>query len=92
MVDFEGQCAEEYSDGSRAVGSLVTAAATRSESLLFGQYATVMDAEEVGVMLVWKGADSAALDSQGAITRISQLRYVRGLRRNYRRWPKGHGG
>ena len=50
VVDFEEQCAE-CSDGSRAVGahgSLVTAAATRSESLFFGRYATVMDVEGRG--------------------------------------------
>ena len=68
VVDFEEKCAVEYSDGNRAVGvrgSLVTAAATRPESLLFGRYATVMDGEEAGVMLAWKGADSVALESQG---------------------------
>jgi len=54
----------------------VTSAATKSESLFFGRYATVMDAEEAGAMLAWKGADSVALDSQDAITRVSQLGYV----------------
>ena len=101
VVDLEGQCAEEYSDGSRAVGSLVTAAATRSESLFFGQYATVVDAEEAGVMLAWKGADSVALDSQGEITRnqpggirASEVVELQALARRPWKlmWVKGHSG
>jgi len=98
VVVFEEKCAEEYSDGSRAVGSLVTAAATRPESLFFGRYVAVMGAEEARVMLAWKGV---ALDSQGA---VSQLGYVRArswigeelqaLARRPRKlmWVKGHSG
>ena len=73
MVEFD---AEEYSDGSRAVGAhgetMVTA---RSEGLFHERYATVMGAEEAGVWLAWKGANSVALDSQGVVTRISCRNY-----------------
>jgi len=73
VVEFD---AEGYSDGSRAVGAhgetMVTA---RSEGLFLERYATVMGAVEAGVWLAWKGANSVALDSQGAITRISCRNY-----------------
>jgi len=82
----------------------VTAAATRFEILFLGQYVAVMDTREARVMLAWKGADPVALDSQGAITRISQLGYVgarsrieeelQALARRPRKlmWVKGHSG
>jgi len=67
---------EEWSDGSRIDGR--AAGATRGEGLYLGEWATVTDAEEAGVMLAWEAGKSVvALDSQGALQRIANLRYTR---------------
>ena len=34
------------------------------------------DAEEVGVLLAWENSDVVALDSQGVIQRITNLKYT----------------
>lgn len=63
---------QEFSDGSRRDGA--AAAANRREATYFGKYATVMDAELLGICLCWeKGQKTVALDSQGAIARAIQL-------------------
>ena len=41
-----------------------------------GEWATVADAEEVGVLLAWENRDKVALGSQGVIQRIWNLQYV----------------
>jgi len=64
---------EEWSDGSRMEGR--AAGASRREGLYLGEWATVADAEEVGVMLSWENSDVVALDSQGVIQRIANLQY-----------------
>jgi len=51
--------------GSRIDGR--AAEATGGEGLYLGEWATVTDAEEVGVMLAWEGNSVVALDSQGVI-------------------------
>jgi len=80
-VEFDSSRVEGFSDGGRAEGrrpgTMLTAATTRLRWLYLGQYATVMDAEEAGIMLAWETADRVALDSQGAIARVTQLRYSR---------------
>jgi len=64
---------EEWSDGSRANGR--AAGATRTRGLYLGEWATVADAEGVGVLLAWEDYDRVALDSQGVVQRIWNLRY-----------------
>jgi len=64
---------EEWSDGSMIEGR--AAGANRSEGLYLGEWATVADAEEVGVMLSWERYDVVALDSQGVIQRIANLQH-----------------
>jgi len=64
---------EEWSDGSRIGGR--AAGANREEGLYLGEWATVADAEEVGVMLSWEHSNVVALDSQGVIQRIENLRH-----------------
>ena len=64
---------EEWSDGSRMVGR--AAGANRREGLYLGEWATVADAEEAGVMLSWESCDVVALDSQGVIQRIVNLQH-----------------
>ena len=56
---------EEWTDGSRAGEK--PAGATRTSG---GEWATVADAEEVGVMLAWDVYDKVAVDSRGVIQRI----------------------
>jgi len=66
-------------------GTVVTATATRTRGLYLGRYATVMDA----VMLAWEGgANTVALDRQGAITRTARLEHT-GSRKRYRRCQNG---
>ena len=45
----------EWSDGSRAGGR--AAGATRTKGLYLGEWATVADAEEAGVLLAWEEHD-----------------------------------
>jgi len=66
---------EEWSDGSRIDGR--AAGATRRKGCYLGEWATVADAEETGVLLAWEDCDVVALDSQGVIQRIQNLRYTR---------------
>ena len=105
---LKGHRVEEYSDGSRAAGAhgdMVTAAATRTEGMFLGRYATVMDAEEAGMMMAWKTADCVALDRKGCIARICSLSFTQarswieeeiqrrqaGSRKEIM-WVKGHSG
>jgi len=94
---------EEWSDGSRIEGR--AAGANRREGLYLGEWATVADAEEVGVMLSWEHSNIVALDSQGVIQRIANLRHreprswieeklVRQMQEHPRTlmWVKGHAG
>ena len=95
---------EEWSDGSRREGN--AAGATRSRGKYIGGWATVADAEEMGVLIAWEdGNKTVALDSQGVITRIANLRYenprswieeelVKKMQEQPRTlmWVKGHNG
>ena len=65
---------EEWTDGSRIDG--IAAGATRTEGIYLGEWATVADAEEAGVMKAWEECEVVALDSQGVIQRISNLKYA----------------
>ena len=65
---------EEWSDGCRMDGK--AAAATEKRGMYLGEWATVADAEELGVLLAWEESDVVALDSQGVIQRIDSLRYA----------------
>lgn len=58
----------EFSDRSRRDGH--TAAATTRQSWHLGTRETVMDAEILGIVMGWKGAEKVATDSQGAIGSI----------------------
>jgi len=49
------------------------AGAARTRGLYLGEWATVADAEEVGVLLAWENYDRVALDSQWVIQRIWNL-------------------
>ena len=66
---------EEWTDGSRMDGR--AAGATRKRGWYLGEWATVADAEKIGVLLGWEDNDVVALDSQGVIQRICNLRYAR---------------
>ena len=62
----------EYSDGSRIDGA--AAGATTTEAEYLGRYATVMDAEMLGIALSLEAHNfTVALDSQGAMTGVVQL-------------------
>ena len=63
---------EEWTDGSRMDDR--AAGATREKGLYLGEWATVADAEEAGVWLAWDKCDVVALDSQGVIQRLLNLR------------------
>jgi len=65
---------EEWMDGSRADGR--AAGAMRTRGLYLGEWATVTDAEETGLLLAWENCDRVALDSQGVIQRIWSLQYA----------------
>lgn len=73
VEELEETRVEEWSDGSRADGR--AAGATRKKGLYLGEWATVTDAEEVGVLLGWENSNVVALDSQGVIQRIANLQY-----------------
>jgi len=75
IADLDEERVEEWTDGSRMEGR--AAGATRTEGLYLGEWATVADAEEVGVMLAWENHSVVALDSQGVIQRIQNLQYTR---------------
>jgi len=103
VEELEEERVEEWSDGSRMEGK--AAGANRREGLYLGEWATVADAEEVGVMLSWEHSDVVALDSQGVIRRIANLRHeeprswieeilVRQMQARPRTlmWVKGHAG
>ena len=60
-------------DRSRADGR--AAGATRTRGLYLGEWATVADAEEVGVLLAWEDCDRVVLDSQGVIQKMWNLQY-----------------
>jgi len=64
---------EEWTHGSRMEGK--AAGATREKGLYLGEWATVADADEVGVLLGWEDKNVVALDSQGVIQRIQNLQY-----------------
>ena len=81
------------------------ASATRARGLYLGEWATVADAEEVGVLLAWEDCGRVVLDSQGVIQKIWSLQYVQPrswieealvgqMRRRPRTlmWVKGHQG
>jgi len=65
VEELSEEILEEWSDGSRIDGR--AAGATRGQGLYLGEWATVTDAEETGVMLAWEGSSIVALDSQGVI-------------------------
>ena len=65
---------EEWTDGSRIDG--IAAGATRTKGVYLGEWATVADAEEARVMKAWERCGVVALDSQGVIQRISNLKYA----------------
>ena len=63
---------QEYSDGSRREGG--AAGANRTHAGYLGRYATAIDTELLGICMSWEsGHDTAALDSQGAVSRATQL-------------------
>ena len=69
VESFDEKRVGEYSDGSR-----LKEAATAKQARYLGLHATVMDAEMTGVLLALRNGHSCiALDSQGAIQRLSQL-------------------
>jgi len=101
--DLVEQEVEEWTDGSRIDG--IAAGATRTEGVYLGEWATVADAEAAGVMKAWEKHGIVALDSQGVIQRISNLKYssprswieeelVERMREKPRTlmWVKGHNG
>jgi len=104
IEDLSEERVDEWSDGSRIDGR--AAGATRKEGIYLGEWATVTDAEEAGVMRAWEaGMRVVALDSQGALQRIANLRYERPrswieerlvqlMRREPRTlmWVRGHQG
>ncbi|KAF8418310.1 hypothetical protein EV426DRAFT_720673 [Tirmania nivea] len=71
-----------WSDGSRQEGVAAAAAVGGEageeweEGVYLGSLATVMDAEMLGVVRAWQaGRSTVALDSQGAIRRLQNLRF-----------------
>lgn len=60
-----------YSDGSRGEGH--TAAATIGEHFYLGRYATVADAELLGMAMAWKLSTTVGLDSTAAIDIANKL-------------------
>lgn len=69
---YDEKRVEEFSDGSRL--DEAAAAATTKQAMYLGLHATVMDAEMAGVLLAVRSRHlCVALDSQGAIQRLSQL-------------------
>ncbi|KAF8416439.1 hypothetical protein EV426DRAFT_721797 [Tirmania nivea] len=70
-----------WSDGSRQEGVAAVAAVGGEageewEGVYLGSLATVMDAEMLGVVRAWQaGRSTVALDSQGAIRRLQNLRF-----------------
>ena len=63
-----------YIDGSRAGG--VAAGASGTRGVYLGKYATVIDAEQIGILIGWQDSEGAvALDSKGAIARTVALQY-----------------
>jgi len=57
-------------------GALGGAGATWTWGLYLGEWATVADAEEVGVLLAGENHNTVALDSEGVMQRIWNLQYV----------------
>jgi len=103
IAELDHERVEQWTDGSLMGGR--AAGATRTEGLYLGEWATVADAEETGVMLAWEKCSVVALDSQGVIQRIWNLRYaeprswieeklVRQMQEKQRTlmWVKGHDG
>ena len=103
IEELEGGRVEEWSDGSRIDGR--AAGATRREGLYLGEWATVADAEEAGLLLAWRDSDVVVLDSQGVIQRMANLQYdkpsswieellVRQMQERPRTlmWVRGHRG
>lgn len=94
---------EEWTDGSKMEGR--AAGAPRERGYYLGEWATVADAEEIGVLMTWENSDMVALDSQGVIQRIQNLQSDRprswieeGLVEKMKErprtlmWVKGHSG
>jgi len=95
-----------YTNGSRMEG--VAARASAEGGLFLGSYATVMDAEMIGVARAWEeGYETVAVDSQAAIRRCVNLiegvqrggswideRVIKAVGEAERRmiWVKGHSG
>ena len=90
-----------YTDGSRIEGQ--TAAATITQAIFLGRYATVMDAELLAVAMGWEIGDTVITDSQSAIGRIRNLqmefpkgwieeRVVKAAKEGGKKlaWVKGH--
>jgi len=67
---------EEWTDGTGSRSNERAAGVTRTRGMYLGTMATMADAESVGVMLAWEGADTVALDSQGVTQRIWSLRCI----------------
>ena len=71
---FDQEEVQGFSDGSRRGDA--AASANRASAQYLGRYATVMDPELLGICLSWEeGHNVAALDSQGAVARATQLFY-----------------
>jgi len=66
---------EEWTDGSRMEGRV--SGATREQGMYLGEWATVADGEELGVLMAWRSKNIVALDSQGVIQRIQNLQHQR---------------
>ena len=74
IKELSGEEVEEWTDGSMMEGR--AAGATREKGFYLGEWATVADAEEMGVLLAWENKkDVVALDSQGVIQRIKNLQH-----------------
>jgi len=73
VEELEEGKVEEWTDGSRVDGR--AAGASRQKGIYLGEWATVTDAGEVGVLLGWQDNIIVVLDSQGVIQRIANLQY-----------------
>ena len=63
-----------FSDGSSINGH--TAAIIIKEKFYFGPTAKVMDAEMLGLAMAWRHHNQVAMESQGTIVRIMEMRFT----------------
>lgn len=73
ILDQETIGGVAYTDGNRMQGD--TAAATIGSFEFLGRYATVMDAEPLGIAVGCRLSGTVATDSQAAIGRIINLQF-----------------